>query len=271
VTTTSTPQSAIAHTGRVEALTVGQVAERFGVTVRTLHHYDEIGLLVPSERTRAGYRLYSEVDLVRLGAIVTYRRLGLALTDVQALIAGDADVVDTLTRQKEAVLRQVGELHQLADVIDRLMEAHMTDQPATEADLKEIFGDGFSDDYRTEAEQRWGDTDAWKQSAARTASYTTADWEQVKADQDAVNADLVAALASGEPATSERAMDAAERHRRLIDDRFYDCSPAFHRGLADMYVADPRFTRTYEELAPGLAAYVREAIHANAERQEGHR
>jgi DNA-binding transcriptional MerR regulator len=249
-------------------LTVGQVAERYGITVRTLHHYDEIGLLVPSERTHAGYRLYTRADLLRLGAIVTYRRLGMALSEVQALLDGDADVVATLTRQKEAVLRNVDELHQLVGAIDRVLEAEMTNQPATDADLKEIFGDGFSEDYQQEAQERWGDTDAWKQSSARTKGYTKADWEEIRAESEAVNAAFVAALQSGEPATSAAAMDAAEAARMQIHTRFYDCSPTFHRDLGDMYVADPRFTKTYEDQATGLAQYVRDAIHANANRQD---
>jgi DNA-binding transcriptional MerR regulator len=249
-------------------LIVGQVAERYGITVRTLHHYDEIGLLVPSERTHAGYRLYTGADLLRLGAIVTYRRLGMALSEVQALLDGDADVVATLTRQKEAVLRNVDELHQLVGAIDRVLEAEMTNQPATDADLKEIFGDGFSEDYQQEAQERWGDTDAWKQSSARTKGYTKADWEEIRAESEAVNAAFVAALQSGEPATSAAAMDAAEAARLQIHTRFYDCSPTFHRDLGDMYVADPRFTKTYEDQATGLAQYVRDAIHANANRQD---
>ena len=266
---TTTSEIIIRDTGAMEEeLTVGQVAERYGITVRTLHHYDEIGLLVPSERTHAGYRLYTGADLVRLGAIVTYRRLGMALPEVQALLDGDGDVVATLTRQKEAVLRQVDELHQLAGAIDRVLEAEMTNQPATDADLKEIFGDGFSEDYQTEAQERWGETDSWKQSAARTKRYSKADWEEIKAEQEAVNAAFVVALQSGEPATSEAAMEAAEAARMSIHTRFYDCSPAFHRGLGDMYIADPRFTKTYEDIAPGLAAYVRDAIHANADRQD---
>ncbi len=259
----------MAEPGEDTALTVGQVAERFGVTVRTLHHYDDIGLLVPSERTAAGYRLYTERDLVRLAAVVTYRRLGMALTDVQALLDGRTDVVVTLTRQKEAVLRQVGELHHLADAIDRILEAEMSSQPATETDLKTIFGDGFDDAYRAEAQQRWGESDAWKQSAARTKGYTKADWAAIKAEADALNEAWVAALTSGQPPTSPDAMKVAEAARLQIHTRYYDCSPAFHRNLADMYLADPRFTTTYEDLAPGLAQFVHDAIHANADRIEG--
>lgn len=256
-------------TGRTQEMTtwtVGQVAELVGVTVRTLHHYDEIGLVVPSERSRAGYRLYTDGDLARLQQVVVYRRLEMPLDEIATLLGGGEDAADHLRRQRATVMTRLGELRELVTAIDRALEREMNDRPATPQDLKELFGDGFKDEYQQEAQERWGDTDAWKQSQARTQRYTKADWQQVKQEADEVNAAFVAALTAGEPATSEAAMDAAERHRRHIDDRFYDLDHAFHRGLADMYVADPRFTKTYEDLAPGLAAYVRDAIHANADR-----
>jgi DNA-binding transcriptional MerR regulator len=258
-------------TGRTQEMTtwtVGQVAELFGVTVRTLHHYDEIGLLVPSERSRAGYRLYTDGDLARLQQVVVYRRLELPLEEIATLLDGEEDAVDHLRRQRATVMSRLDELRELVSAIDRALEREMNDQPATPEDLKELFGDGFEDEYQQEAQERWGETDAWKQSQSRTKRYTKADWAQVKAEMDAVNAAFVAALASGKPATGRAAMDAAEQHRLHIHERFYDLDHAFHRGLADMYVADPRFTKTYEDIAPGLAAYVRDAIHANADRYQ---
>lgn len=256
-------------TGRTQQMTtwtVGQVADLFGVTVRTLHHYDEIGLLVPSGRSRAGYRLYTDRDLERLQQVVVYRRLELPLDQIATLLDSGEDAAEHLRRQRATVISRLDELHELVAAIDRALEREMTNQPATPEDLKELFGDGFQDEYQQEARERWGETDAWKQSASRTKGYALGDWEQVKAEMDAVNAAFVAALAAGQPATSEAAMDAAEQHRRHIHDRFYELSHDFHRGLADMYVADPRFTKTYEDLAPGLAAYVHDAIHANADR-----
>ena len=246
--------------------TVGQVADVFGVTVRTLHHYDELGLLVPSERSAAGYRLYTEGDLTRLQQIVVYRRLELPLDEIASLLAGDEDPRSHLRRQREAVMTRLDELTDIVVAIDRALERDMEERPATTAELKELFGDGFSDEHQQEAQERWGDTDAWRQSASRTKRYTAADWAQVKAEMEAVNAAFVTALQAGEPATSVAAMDAAEAHRLHIHERFYDLSHDFHRGLADMYVSDPRFTKTYDDLAPGLAAYVKEAIHANADR-----
>lgn len=141
----------------------------------------------------------------------------------------------------------------------------MTNQPATPEDLKELFGDGFQDS-QAEAQERWGDTDAWKQSRQRTQGYTKADWAEVRAETDALHAAFVAAMDAGEPPTSEAAMAAAEQHRLHIDRRFYDCPPGVHKGLADLYVSDPRFTATYDELRPGMSHYVRDAIYANADR-----
>jgi DNA-binding transcriptional MerR regulator len=256
------------HTATVEHLTVGQVAEQYGVTVRTLHHYDEIGLLQPSGRTHAGYRLYDTADLRRLASIVVYRRLGLPLDEVAALMSGHGSVVEHLRRQRDAVLTRLDELSELVSAIDRALEAEMSDTPTDPAELKEIFGDGWDESYADEAEQRWGQTEAWRQSARRTARYTRADWVAVKAEAHAATIAMAEALAAGEPATSIAAMDAAEAHRRHIHNRFYDCSYAMHRGLGDMYLADPRFTATYENIAAGLAQYTRDAIHANADRHD---
>jgi DNA-binding transcriptional MerR regulator len=248
-------------------LTVGQVAERFGVTVRTLHHYDEIGLLSPSERSPAGYRLYTEEDLTRLQHVVVYRRLGFALEDVAMLLDHPEGAVEHLRRQRAAVLQRLGEMRDLVTAIDRALEREMNHQPATPDDLKELFGEGFHD-ARAEAEERWGETDAWRQSQERTKGYTKADWEAVKAESDRTHRAFTDAMDAGEPPTSATAMDAAELHRASMQ-RFYDCSYEMHRGLADMYVSDPRFTATYDEIRPGMAHYVREAIHANADRHQG--
>jgi len=253
------------------ALTVGQVAEQLGVTVRTLHHYDDIGLLVPSERTSAGYRLYTAGDITRLQHVVVYRRLGFALAEIAVLLDEKAEadggaVIGHLRRQRTALLSRLDEMRDLVTAIDQALEKEMSGTKLTRQEQKELFGEGFSDDYAEEAEQRWGETDAWEQSRRRTSTYTKADWVQVKAEMDATNDAFASAMTDGEPATSERAMEAAEQHRLHIHQRFYDLTPELHRGLGDMYLADPRFTKTYEDIKAGMAQYVRDAIHANADR-----
>lgn len=243
--------------------TVGQVAERFAVTVRTLHHYDEVGLLRPTRRSAAGYRLYTDADITRLQHVIVYRRLGFTLDEIALVLDDpDADVASHLRRQRDAVMSRLDELSDLVVAIDRALEAEMSGIQLTREEQQELFGDGFSEEYQAEARERWGDTDRWKQSQARTARYTKADWEAIKAETDAVNDGFVAAKRSGAAPDSEAARAAAEAHGRHIHDRFYDLSPEMHLCLARMYVADERFTAYYDDLEPGLAQYVHDAIEA---------
>lgn len=248
--------------------TVGEVSRRTGVTVRTLHHYDRIGLLSPTVRTAAGYRCYGPDDLERLLRILFYRELGFGLDAIAGLLAEEADPVPHLRRQRELLAERIARLQQMAAAVEDELEAYEMGGALTPEERFELFGDGFDDEYAAEAEQRWGDTDAWRQSRQRTGSYTAADWRAIKAESADVERRLADALAAGEPADGESAMDLAEQHRRHLVRWFYDCPPAMHRGLGRMYVEDERFTAYYENVAPGLAAYVSAAIEANADRQE---
>jgi hypothetical protein len=146
------------------------------------------------------------------------------------------------------------------------MEAHQMHIPLTPEERLEVFGDFRPEDHDAEVQERWGDTDAYRESARRTARYTKADWLRIKAEGAAAQEAVVAAMAAGLPPDSEAAMDGAEAHRRQIDAWFYPCSYEMQVGLAEMYLADPRFTATYERVAAGLAQYLHDAILANAAR-----
>jgi MerR family transcriptional regulator, thiopeptide resistance regulator len=135
-----------------------------------------------------------------------------------------------------------------------------------EKDEAEVFGDFDPDLYKAEAEARWGRTEAFKESRRRTRGYTKADWLAIKAESAAIEAGLAASFDSGAPAASPAAMEAAEKHRRQINDRFYPCSPEMHSALGRMLADDPRFAAHYEKIRPGLAVYVRDAILSNAVR-----
>lgn len=249
-----------------ELLTVGQVAEALGVTVRTLHHYDEIGLVVPSERSPAGYRLYTEEDLRRLQHVVVYRRLGFPLEEIGQLLAEGADVAAHLRRQRAAVTDRLEELAGLVQAIDKALEAQMNEYGISREEQRELFGDTFDDGYAQEAEERWGGSEAWAQSQQRARSYDKAQWQQIKDETDAINARYVDLMRSGAPAASTEAMDVAEEARQQICRWFYDCPREMHAAIAEMYVTDPRFTKTYEDVHEGLAQYVRDAVVANAAR-----
>jgi hypothetical protein len=136
----------------------------------------------------------------------------------------------------------------------------------TPEERREVFGDHDPEQYTEEVEQRWGDTEAYRQSQARTRAYTKSDWEEIKAEAGSISTRFAELFAAGAAPDGTAAMDLAEEHRQHITRRFYDCSLEIHRGLGDMYVNDPRFAANYESIAPGLAQYIRDAIHANAGR-----
>ncbi len=246
---------------------VGQVTALAGVTIRTLHHYDEIGLLSPSGRSAAGYRIYEEADLERLQRILFYRELGFALDEIATIVDDPrTDVVSHLRRQRELLTERIKRLYAMVATIDYEMEARMMGIQLTPEERFEVFGDFRPEDYAEEAEQRWGDTEAYRQSQRRVASYTKEDWLKIKAEEEEVRANLAATFAAGLAPDSEEAMAAAEAHRQHISRWFYECSHDIHRGLTDMYVNDERFRDHYEASAPGLAQFIREAAHANANR-----
>ncbi|MCO7219180.1 MerR family transcriptional regulator [Klenkia sp. PcliD-1-E] len=248
--------------------TVGELARLAGVTVRTLHHYDRIGLLTPSGRTAAGYRVYELADVDRLQQVLVYRGLGFGLEEIAALLDDpDADAGEHLRRQHRLLLEQRDRTDAMVAAVEKEMEALEMGNPMTPQEKLAVFGDWLPEEYADEAEQRWGDTEAWAQSQARTSRYGKADWLAIKAETDDLERRFAAALADGAPADGERAMDLAEEHRQHITRRFYDCPPEIHAGLGRMYVEDERFTAHYEQIAPGLAAYVSTACQANAARQ----
>lgn len=259
----------MAVTHERDGLTVGEVAQRFGITVRTLHHYDDIGLLTPGRRSASGYRLYTQTDLTRLSLIIVYRRLELPLPEIADLL-DDGDQISHLVRQRDRVTARLHEMSDLLEAIDHALEAAMTKTPMSDDDMRELFGDGF-DDYQTEAQQKWGQTPEWQESQRRAQTYDKQDWIRIKAEGQEVEKALADAFRAGLPADSEAAMAAAEGHRRHVERWFYDCPPSFHRCLGDMYVSDPRYVATYDESfgLPGLAAFCRAAIHANADRAGG--
>ncbi|MFG2354718.1 MerR family transcriptional regulator [Streptomyces sp. NPDC048521] len=249
---------------------VGQVAGFAGVTVRTLHHYDEIGLLVPSERTYAGHRRYTDTDLDRLQQILFYRELGFPLDEVAALLDDpDADPREHLRRQHALLTARIEKLQKMAEAVEHAMEARTMGINLTPEERFEVFGDKDPEQYREETEQRWGDTDAYAESQRRAATYSKEDWKRLRAEVDDWSERYAALVAAQEQPTGEAAMDLAEEHRRHISRWFFECPYEMHRCFGEMYVSDERFKAYYDSLRPGLAVHLRDAITANADRHTG--
>src|SRR5215218_4841645 len=248
----------------MDAKTVGAVAALTGVSVRTLHHYDHIGLVVPSVRTAAGYRGYTDADIERLHLVLVYRSVGLPLGQIRTLLDdGGADVAAHLQRQHALLSEQADRLNDTIKAVEELMNAHRRGIQLTAEEQVEIFGNtAFSEEYADEAEQRWGDTDAWAQSQQRTASLTKDDWIRIKAEGEALLAALAEAKRAGVAPGSARADDLAARHRASID-QFYDCDDDMQSCLVQMYLTDERFTRYYDDVEPGLAQFLHDVVVAS--------
>jgi DNA-binding transcriptional MerR regulator len=249
-------------------MNVGEVAALAGVTVRTLHHYDRIGLLSPSGRSAAGYRSYSSTDLDRLHQVLLYRELGFPLEEVATLLDDpSADPGAHLRRQHRLLRDRLERTSAMVAAVEKEMEARSMGISLTPEERFEVFGEHDPAQYDAEVEERWGETDAYAQSKRRTAAYSTDDWLRIKAEGEDIESRFAAALRAGASPDSAEVMDIAEEHRQQISRNFYDCPPEMHAGLGRMYVEDERFTAHYEQRAPGLAQYVSTAVQANAARQ----
>jgi hypothetical protein len=161
---------------------------------------------------------------------------------------------------------KVGRLNRMTLTVEKMMEARKMGLNLDPDDMLEVFGDIDPTAHAQEAEERWGNTEAYRESHRRTSQYTKDDWKRITSEAEEISARLAAAMDSGAAADSTRAMDAAEEHRRHISRWFYNCTYEIHRGLAEMYTADPRFAANYDTVSPGLSGYVHDAIIANAER-----
>lgn len=249
--------------------TVGEAAEIAKVSVRTLHHYDAIGLLGPSGRSPAGYRLYEPADLEQLHQILLFRELGFALPDIHRIMLDPAfDRAEALRAQQTLLAEKARRTASMLAAIDTALASAEKGTTMTDQERTDMFGelfDGFNpDDYEVEVRERWGDTEAYKQSAERTKRYTEADWAQIKTEMDENAAAFVALMEAGVPSDSPEAMALAEAKREHISKWFYDCPIEFYVNMAAIWVNDSRFTKNIDNAKPGLATYQYAAVQALA-------
>jgi MerR family transcriptional regulator, thiopeptide resistance regulator len=254
--------------------TVSQVARLSLVSVRTLHHYDEIGLLRPSARSEAGYRLYGERDLERLQQILFFRELEFSLDEVARILDDPQfDLRAALEMQRQMLteksVRVSALIRAVDDAIARLEKGDtMGTSDEGNNDPFQAWREFRQEEFEEETKQRWGHTDAYKESKRRTGSYSKQDWERLGVEAGAIYETFAALMQAGSDPTSPAAMDAAEQHRQHISRWFYPCPRDMHRGLGELYVSDPRFTANIDRVRAGMSQYMKEAFRANADRGE---
>ncbi|MBB1571597.1 MAG: MerR family transcriptional regulator [Propionibacterium sp.] len=246
---------------QVEELTVGAVARLVGVTVRTLHHWDEIGLVRPSARAWSGYRLYDAADISRIHRVLVYREVGMPLARSAEVLDQETDTAH-LMRQRDLLAERISRLQRMARAVDQMLERSSMNTQVSVAEQAEIFGTDWGD-YRKEAEQAWGQTPEWAQSMARQATMTRQDWIDVRDETRDLEADLVAALEGGVQPGSPEANALAERLRASIG-TWFDVTYAKQVLIARGYAEDGQFFDHYEGLRKGLGPWLKAIVDANA-------
>ena len=250
------------------AMTVGEVSTLLGVSVRALHHWDETGLVHPSRRSVAGYRLYCEADIMRIQQVLVYRQTGMNLADIKMVLdEPETDAMTHLRRQRELVQGQVSHLQQMLSSIDMVMEIHQSGARISVAEMAEIWGTDWDPVYVEEARARWGDTPEWAESYQRKARMSRADWEQAHEETVALETALAEAMRNGVEPGSPEANALARWHRKDFN-RWFEVSTSKQVLIARGYVLDERYARYYDKRAPGLAAWLKDVIDASA-RSEG--
>ncbi|MGO1592387.1 MAG: MerR family transcriptional regulator [Ancrocorticia sp.] len=246
-------------------MTVGEVADLIGVSVRTLHHWEAIGLITPSARTYAGYRLYDSADVERIHQILVYRETGMQLSQIaQVLDGSDAtDSAEHLTRQRELLVDRITHLQEMVSAVDTMLEKKKMGIQLTPEEQVEVFGKDWNPEWEDQARQRWDDSEVWQQYGERTSKLTKNDLRRITSEIKAMESRLAQAKRDGVTPGSDEANELAEQHRASLD-QWFDVPYARQVILARMYVEDPAFARHYNDQEPGLTDWLLTIVEENA-------
>ena len=237
--------------------TVRQLARIAGVTPRTLHHYDAIGLLRPTRVGENGYRYYGEDAVLRLQQILFYRELGLPLGDIKQIMGrSDFDILQALYTHREALHKQAVRLKRLIRTVDHTIEYMKGERRMSEKGLFEGFSEEEQEKYALEAEQLY-EAETVRASNRRWKAYSKEEKDRILAEGRAVYEDMIAAMPGG--AASAGAQAVVERWRAHMS---YFWTPNLDQlmALANGYIDDPRFKANFDKMHPHLAEFMREAV-----------
>lgn len=243
--------------------TILGLARLSGVTTRTLRHYDKIGLLKPAEKNPAGYRIYGPFQVDSLQQILFYRELGFSLEEVRQIISQpNYDRIEALKEQHLKLLARREQLSELIATVERTIISaeggeKMSDKEKFAGLKRKLVADNEAM-YGQEARARWGDQ-AVERSNQRVVEMSEARLQENQRLAEAIMDKLYAAMKTGD-AAGEAAQQAADLHRQWLMCFWDSYSKEAHRGLAQMYVDDERFTAFYDRERPGTAQFLRDAI-----------
>jgi DNA-binding transcriptional MerR regulator len=249
---------------------VKEVADMAGVSVRTLHHYDQIGLLQPEAVTPAGYRLYTDKNLERLQQILFFKEIGFTLQEIKSMLDSPGfDRTQALRAHRELLLAKKKRLEEIIRTVEKTLSSI---EGGIDMDKEEMF-DAFDmseikkhqEKYAEEARRMYG-KEIVEETEKRTSAYTENDWAAIMARWGEIYHKIIAVMDRG-PADPQ-VQEAVGELRQHITDNFYTCTLEIFRGLGDLYVEDERFTANIDKYKEGLSKFLREAMHIYCDNQE---
>lgn len=244
--------------------TIKKLATIAGISVRTLHYYDEIGLLKPSFLHENGYRYYEEKELRKLQQILFFRELDFSLEQIKAMVTSSSfDEKKAFEDQKKLLVLKKVKLEKLIETIDNTLKGGKT---MNNDDLFGSFSDEDIEKVKTEVKSRWGNTDAYRQSMEKTKHWKKEDYKK-KVEEGKEFLQLLGKSMVHDVKSDEVQSLIKKQHEQI--NGYYDCSYEMFRNLATMYISDSRFTKTYEDVRPGLAQFVHDAIFYYCDAHEG--
>ena len=238
-------------------LQIKEFAELTGVSVRTLHYYDEIGLLKPGfVDEQNGYRFYDEASLERMQEILFYRELDFSLKSIGEILASpNYDKQKALADQKQLLTLKKERLERLIAALEQAEKGEITMSAFDNSEYETA-----RQQYEDEAKQRWGNTDAYKESQAKTAGYSKEQWNDVLGGMNGIFAEFADCKKCGESADSDTAQRLAKKLQDYITANFYHCTDDILAGLGQMYVCDERFQANLDKYGEGTAKLMSDAI-----------
>jgi DNA-binding transcriptional MerR regulator len=247
------------------AMKVKEVADLVGISVRTLHYYDEIGLLTPEETTESGYRLYSDENLETLQQILFFKELGFPLKKIKEIINSPSfDRHEALVLQQKMLLEKRKRLDKMIATIEKTIQHMKGEIQMTNKEKFEGF-DFSHNPYEQEARELWGD-EAVDKANAKLGNMTKEEQEAMSKEMNSIYQKL-ASLRNGSP-ESDEAQAAIKEWYDFLNNNFGNYSLEAFKGLGQMYVDDERFTKNIDQFGEGLAKFMRDAMAVFADKNK---
>jgi DNA-binding transcriptional MerR regulator len=244
---------------------IGELARMAGISVRTLHHYDAIGLVRPAGHSRGGHRRYTDDDVARLGQVLTYRELGFALDDIAEMLS-HGDVRAHLLRQRELLAQRGAAIRRMAAAVEDELAAELTGVALPPAKRLAVFGDWRPPaGYAAQLEAAWAGSPQWTMSQERMAAYTVEELRAMTQETDAWVARFRAMIATGTAPDSPAAQALVAELRAAVERWWFPCDPTMHRAMAAWYAEDPErlgFLVRPDQQLPGMTEWLLAAAEA---------